>query len=251
MASDMDRFKKVTALIYAEQGKFFLNAFWTEFGSDAENIWKYGKKIIELDHQNGKRGSDLDEFSAHRFLEQMGETKRVIELRESLRSIDLDSNKRMALIEYLLFSYKQTIKELLSRPQGDNEELRQAQENLSAAQDAVDQMNEAMSALKKEEQETKAKISELEKKANNTSLGQVQRNAASNELEQLRKGDNLRLRIGKVKTATAIASDAVAKAQKYFDELKLKGGGVCPGSMWWMQRELTEAKKYLPQSKQK
>ncbi len=28
-------------------------------------------------------------------------------------------------------------------------------------------------------------------------------------------------------------------------------GGVQHGSMWWMQREVTEAEKFLPQSKQK
>lgn len=46
-----------------------------------------------------------------------GETLRVVELRETLKSIDLDTNRRMALIEFLLFKYKQSIKELLSRPQ--------------------------------------------------------------------------------------------------------------------------------------
>jgi len=69
-------------------------------------------------------------------------------------------------------------------------------------------------------------------------------------LEQLKKGDNIRVRKGKVQTATKKAEDAVGKAQKFFDELKLKGG-ASPGSMWWMERELSEAKKYLPQSKQK
>lgn len=34
----------------------------------------------------------------------------------------------------------------------------------------------------------------------NIKLGQVQRNAASNELEQLKKGDNIRVRKGKVQT---------------------------------------------------
>jgi len=90
----------------------------------------------------------------------------------------------------------------------------------------------------------------LKEKKNDTNLGQVQRNGAVNELEQLKKGDNIRVRKGKVQTATKKAEDAVGKAQKFFDELKLKGG-ASPGSMWWMERELSEAKKYLPQSKQR
>jgi len=195
-------------------------------------------------------GSDLDEFSAHRFLEQMGETKRVVELRESLRSIDLDFNKRMALVEYLLFRYSQSIKELLSRPQGDSEELRQAEANIKIAQEFVQQMRKELDELKKEEDSTNKRMAELEKKSKDANLGQVQRNSAANELEQLKKGDNIRVRKGKVQTATKKAEDAMAKAQKVFEELKRKGG-ASPGSMWWMERELNEARKYLPQSKQK
>jgi len=163
-SKELTQFKQVTAKTYEDQAKFFLNAFWREYREDAENIWKYAQKIIELDLEKGKKGSDLDEFSAHRFLEHMSETKRVIELRESLRSIDLDFNKRMALIEYLLFRYKQTIKELLSRPQGDSEELRQAEVNVKAAQEAVWQLRTEMDALKKEEEATNKRMAELERK---------------------------------------------------------------------------------------
>lgn len=47
----------------------------------------------------------------------LGETLRVVELRETLKSIDMDFNRRMALIEFLLFRNKITITELLKRPQ--------------------------------------------------------------------------------------------------------------------------------------
>lgn len=70
----MTGFKKVTAKTYEDQGKFFLNAFWKEYSEEAENIWSYAQKIIALDTQKGKQGSDLDEFNAHRFLEQMGKS---------------------------------------------------------------------------------------------------------------------------------------------------------------------------------
>jgi hypothetical protein len=43
----------------------------------------------------------LDEFNAHRFLEKVQETRTVKELREQLKAIDLDFNKRMALLEYV------------------------------------------------------------------------------------------------------------------------------------------------------
>jgi len=247
---ELDRFRQVTAKIYSDQAKFFLNAFWKESGDQAETIWQYTQKIVELDTQKGKNGSDLDEFNAHRFLEHMGETKRVVELRESLRSIDLDFNKRMALIEYLLYKYKQTIKELLSRPQGESEELAQAEQRLKEVQVAMENMKQELDALKKEEDSVQKKMHQLEQKANDEKLSQVQRNSATNELAQLKTGDNMRVRKGLAQTATKKAEDAVGKAQKYFEELKSKGGLLSPGSFWFMQRDLTEAQKYLPSKKQ-
>eukprot|EP01119_Soliformovum_irregulare_P009667 TRINITY_DN2321_c0_g3_i1.p1 TRINITY_DN2321_c0_g3~~TRINITY_DN2321_c0_g3_i1.p1 ORF type:complete len:235 (-),score=78.25 TRINITY_DN2321_c0_g3_i1:592-1296(-) len=234
MDNDAAEFKKVTTKTYENQAKFFLNAFWPELSGSAEDVWKACNKMVELDSQKGKNGSDLDEFNAHRFLEQLGTTKRVVELRESLREIDLDFNKRMALIEFLLFHYKQTIKELLSRPQGESEELQKAM-------DALANLKYEMEELRKEEESTNKKMATLKKKSQDSSLGQVQRNAASNELEQLQKGDNIRVRKGKVQTATKKTEDALAK---------LKSTGVSPGATWWTERELTEAKKYLPKSKQ-
>jgi len=39
------------------------------------------------------------------------------------------------------------------------------------------------------------------------------------------------------------------EAEAYFEEVKRKGG-VAKGALWWIERELKEAKKYLPQRKQ-
>ena len=44
------------------------------------------------------------------------------EMRNKLREIDVDFNKRMALIEYLIFRYKKNLKEVINAPQGDNKE---------------------------------------------------------------------------------------------------------------------------------
>jgi len=221
MASELEKFKQVTAKKYADQAVFFLNAFWPEFSGEAENIWKYWERIVTLDTTNKKEGCDLDEFSAHRFLEQSGETKRVVELRDSLREIDKDFNKRMALIEYLLFRYKQTIKELLSRPQGTNEELVKAQE--------------ALQAVNKEIEKIEAKKKDLTAKASQSGVKGAQ---AKNELEQLLNQDNTDLN-----RALLTAEAAVRKAQKL-------GGTAAQGSLWWVNRELEEVKKYKPKSKQ-
>jgi len=134
----MDKFKIFTALTYVEQGKAFLNAYWDEISGDSESIWDYGNQFIELDIEKGKEGSDLDEFNAHRFLERLGETKTIKQMRDELRDIDMDFNKRMALIEYLLFKYHKTISDFVKRPQGDNtEELKEAQRQLDEAERAL------------------------------------------------------------------------------------------------------------------
>ena len=36
-------------LTYAQQGAFFLNAYWREFGEDAEQIWDYSIQFAALD----------------------------------------------------------------------------------------------------------------------------------------------------------------------------------------------------------
>jgi len=217
MSDEITRFKEVTAKTYENQAKFFLNAFWTELSKEAENIWKYTHQMIQLDTQNGKAGSDLDEFNAHRFLELMGTVLRVVELREYLRAIDLDFNKRMALIEYLVYKYKQTIKELLSRPQGTNEELAKA--------------SEALEIVNREIQKIEDKKSDLTKKSEQ---GGVKGNAAKNELEQLLTADPTELN-----KALLTAEAAVRRAQKL-------GGTAAQGALWWANRELEEVKKYKP-----
>jgi hypothetical protein len=39
---------------------------------EGENVWLWVHKFIELDKEKGKAGDSLDEFQAHRFLEQIG-----------------------------------------------------------------------------------------------------------------------------------------------------------------------------------
>jgi hypothetical protein len=41
----------------------------------------------------------------------------------------------------------------------------------------------------------------------------------------------------------------VIEAEAFLEEAKSKGG-VAHGAIWWLQRELKEAQKYLPKSKQ-
>jgi hypothetical protein len=134
------------------KAKLFLNAFWQEHQDKAEDVWKFTQKFIELDHEKRKQGTDLDEFLAHRyrtyrkpnvrFLEQLGETKRVVELREQLREADLNFDKRLSLLEFVLWRYKCKISDFVARKPEDTdapdrpitEEMKKANAALQAVQ---------------------------------------------------------------------------------------------------------------------
>jgi len=93
--------------------------------------------VLNLILKKKKNGNELDEFKAHQFLEDIGETKTVVELRDTLRKVDIDMNKRMALVEYLLFKYSKSVQELLTLPQGDQKQIDEAQAKLQAVNDAL------------------------------------------------------------------------------------------------------------------
>jgi hypothetical protein len=74
------KFSELNKLTYAEQAQWFLNGYWNE-GADAEaeNIWKFAQKFMELDPKK-KEGNELDEFWSHKLLESVGDTHTVIEV---------------------------------------------------------------------------------------------------------------------------------------------------------------------------
>jgi chemotaxis protein histidine kinase CheA len=123
-AALVDQFQKITQLNFAEQAKWFLNAFWTRGAEpDKELIWSLAKKMTSFT-KKGAAGTDLDELEAHKFIEALGETLTVIELRERLRKIDLNNDNKMAMIEYLLFRFPylgdNTVVACIEAPQADN-----------------------------------------------------------------------------------------------------------------------------------
>eukprot|EP00727_Mastigamoeba_balamuthi_P009424 m51a1_g5103 hypothetical protein (399) ;mRNA; r:302401-304203 len=132
----------LTSKTYAEQAVWFLNGFWDEgLAAEAENVWKWVELFGQLDQERRAGGSELDEFWSHKFLESLGETLTVIALRERLRAIDVDNNKRMSLIEYLIFRYNKSINAVLEADQGQNKaEVEAAQAKVNSAQAAVEEV---------------------------------------------------------------------------------------------------------------
>jgi len=214
-------------------------------------------------------------------LEQLGETLTVQAMRNKLRDIDVDFNKRMALIEYLLFRYNKTVKQVVSAPQGGGNQgkIDEAQRKVDEANAAFDEMTTKLAEEKRAEDENKRalqeltdqemafanKKAELKRRSEDAHTGTVAKNRAKNELEQLNSSDPLPLQRAKINQEATVrkcersrkaAEEAESRARALFEEaVKLleelqKLGGVAHGDIWWMNRELTEKKKYLPKSRQ-
>jgi len=278
-SADNDKWVELSSKCFKDQAIWSLNGFWDIMEKDAEKVWTWCQTMSELNQDKKGDGCDLDEFWSHKFLETLGETMTVIEMREKFRKIDADFNKRMSLLEYLMFRYNIEPHAMVTAPQGgDQEQIEKAQAMVDSAQKAVDAMNAALSAAQEAENENKAALAELraqekafedkkaalEKTKNDMSIGIVKRNSAANQLDQMLSEDPLPLRKAKInqaaavkksekatKAAEAAVKNAETKLQEALDFLQRakSSGGVAKGAIWWMEREITEKKKYLPASR--
>lgn len=106
----LPRFKELVEQSIDEQTKAFLRAFVVEFQGKFEQVLD----LVEEFKGYTTKGGDgqLDEHQAHIFLEKKGEAATVVEFREKMRQIDIDFNKKISVLEYLLFKYKKTTKQL-------------------------------------------------------------------------------------------------------------------------------------------
>jgi len=267
MADLKQQFSDLTRMKYSEQAKWFLNGFWSDgIEKEAENVWKCTQKFIELDKDRKVDGNELDEFLAHKFLESLGETLTVIALRDKLRKIDLDCNGKMALLEYLAFRYGKGVKDIVDAPQGENpEELKKATQKLQAVQDALTELKKTQAELKiavdelnSQETAYNNEVKALETKSKDASASMVARNKAAAELAQLKEKDPLPLRkakttqeaaLRKVEKQTKETEARMREAEEYLNQVRKQGGSPL-GACWYLDRELLEAKKYLPQKKQ-
>jgi chromosome segregation ATPase len=245
MADWQAGFKELTSKPHSAQAQWWLNGFWNA-GADkeAETIWKIAHTFMEIDAGQpvlyGKKTADfketcdLDEFKAHVALEKLGETLTVQALRKRLKALDIDSNNRMALSEYLLDKYKKTPQALVNSPQGtlDRSIIDEAQAKCDEAQALLDKATEAKrecdiaeAPLKKANEELatvvaeiaaleKAKADKLEEldRIINGSDGAVKKGKATQEKAQLQSEDPLPLRKAKITQEAALKRVEKARA---------------------------------------
>jgi len=264
-SADTEKWEEISAKCFKDQAIWSLNGFWDIMEKDAELIWNWTQKMAELHQDKHADGCDLDEFWSHKFLETLGETMTVIEMREKFRKIDADFNKRMSMLEYLMFRYNIEPHAMVTAPQGgDQEQINKAQAMVDSAQKAVDSMNAALAEAKKAveasiqaEKENKAALEELraqekafedkkaalEKTKNDMSIGVVRRNKAANELDQMLSEDPLPLRKAKINQAAAVKKSE--RATKAAEAAEAKAEAAVKNA----EAKLQEALEFLQRAK--
>jgi len=233
--------------------------------------------MVQLDTDKKALGCALDEFQAHRFLEINNETLSVAQMRDKLREVGIEKIRTVPLIHFFIWRYQVNYHELVHCAQGDNAaEIKKAQKMVEDAQVAVTQSQQreqeakiarreleaALAEVKAQEDAYNSKTDDLKRKSEEGSV--VQKNKAKNELAQHLGEDPLPLRKAKITLEAAVrkseraekaaeeariaAEKSLEQAQAYLDEVKSKPGGG-QGALWWLTRELHEARAYMPSSK--
>jgi len=222
MATAFEKLKVLSGKKYAEQAKFFLNAFWTENFADnldaREQVWKETQGIIKIDPK-GKKGHELSEIKAHLFIEKFGGAATWVKFRDVMRKIDKDFNKKMSLTEFFIFHYKLDWKVLVKREQVYGKE---AQAALDKANAALEQANEAMLASQKAADESKAAQVAAEEAlaAQKAAEEEVRAGLALIEKEEAKKA----AKILKYKTIYEDPSTSTVKKGKAFQQMKKAEG---------------------------
>lgn len=229
--------EKIGELDYEGQARWFLNAFWEDIADTedlAEQLWVCCQTIRNtiLAEAQGSSEHALDVFGAARLWEAHGEALTAMARKAKLKKIDVDNDNMMSLWEYAINKYEDiapfkgheplwAVKELMTRPQGTNEELEKAKKTLAMA-------------LKKGE-EYKATMAKLEAEVENSKGKSVAHNRAKHNLKVHQTND--------IFTDAAFnkeylgAKAAVKKAAKAENK-------TCQGDLWWGRRSIKEAEKY-------
>jgi hypothetical protein len=223
----MDDFNRVAKRPFKSQAIFFLNLYWEECFSDAEKIWEYYQGFKDLDPKD--KACDLDEFYAHKFLESLGQTMTALELRNALKDIDVNHDHRMCLLEYLIFKYNKSADDLLGRRSKVEIPL---EEKADMSEDLVKAIT-ALQTVQTEIERIEKKKSDLEEKSQ---AGGVKGNAAKQELFELLNNDPTELNAALLKAEAAMRKVTNSK----------DAGSFGKGQVWFLNRELEEAKKYQP-----
>merc|ERR1719204_2735548 len=140
--------EKVRGLNYYEQAAFFLNAYWNEYESEKSNIFDIACMMAKQDRNGGDDGICLDEVNAMKILQDLDMALSRPEYLAAMRKIDVNNDRKMSMLELMMYKYKINPAALMLRPQtGMTDELAAANQALADAQQTLEDLNAEKAAL--------------------------------------------------------------------------------------------------------
>jgi hypothetical protein len=271
-------FNEASSKPFASQAVFFLNAFWDEFGDQAEFIYAVSYQVMRKADMEAKgisyvhlydEGFDLDFDMGLYFFEQLVKfcedpknanyprdypksipvmMTSIVRKKELRDKVDVNFDGRVGFLEYLLYQYNASPKDLMDRSMGQPMDD-DVDEAIRKAREALEQVNKSIQAYEAEKQRLMD--------ASEGGKG-IKALKAKNELAQL-ESDPLWEKLNKdlitaeaaVRIATRAAQARGANVGKPGAEGKNQGPPRIQGAMWWMQRDLDEKKRKYGRPNQK
>jgi len=254
-------FNEASAKPFASQAVFFLNAFWEEFGDQAEFVYSAAYATMRYADMEAKgisyvhlyeEGADLDFDMGLYFYEQLVKfcedpknanyrkdyvkslpvmMTSIVRKKELRDKVDVNFDGRVGFLEYLLYQYNASPKDLMDRSMGCDED-----ELVRKAREALEQVNRSIAAYEAEKQ----RLTDQSESGKG-----IKALKAKNELAQLESGplwEKLNKDLITAEAAVRIAVRA-AQARGAGGGDGKQGGGRIQGAIWWMQRDLEEKKK--------
>lgn len=260
-AESLKVFNRVTNSPFSEQAQFLLNAFWDELKDEAEFIynttWEQIKKV-DMDNKGVQyvhkyvEGSSLDFDMALRLFEVVrywfedkknaavaplrkysnpGDATAIVRKKEIREKVDVDHDGRISFLEYLLYLYKLSPKDLLERSKGSGEapEVTAAKLALADVQKKINEFEELKLRLEQE-----------------SLLPGVKGLKAKNELAQLHASPLAE----ELRRLLILAEAAVRKAIRLYGGSTGGAGAPTQGTIFWLDIDLkTKKAKYGAQAK--
>lgn len=229
-ASLLQKFNALVESSVDDQAEFFLKSFIFALEDNWKEVPELSTKFKKALQGAGESGDQMNEATAASFLQANGRTRTALQRRDEIRDIDLDDNKMISFIEYLLLHYKHMIlSEYYKRMEqtpiepldnfgigvvGVGEKLLDELFTLPVGLDpALERAIEEFTATKKARE---ARLKDLEEKANQ---GGVKGFAAKNEIAQMESEDKtemnrMEISLNAAKKRGAKQSGEVALAEK-------------------------------------
>lgn len=222
-------FREVAQKLSQDQAIYFMNALWDTQIKDgktakdhAESIFVWHQEYAALCKELEVTGN-MDEVVARKYLEVRGNTMTAMKFRASFKEVDIDNDKHMGFLEYLMFALSdastEKLVELVKKPQATSPEMEAAKNGILEVQAALDAVAAARGLL-----------------VETAETGGVKGMAAKNQLIQFDQQDHV-----DIKMAEARSLKALERAQKTVKD--------APGGLWWIARTAAEAEKYKPKKK--